>query len=83
MSQVRALNHVSYKFAYGNQSYIAHAAFEVKVKTQALCGTESQPSCAIGASSNSESFETWSTKETGACILTALLIRLVRFESSE
>lgn len=54
-------------------SYHIETVFELRVRTQALCIAEqNEPT-----TSNSPSIPVWTTKETGACVLSALLLKLI------
>lgn len=66
-----------YVHRYMNNSifYRIHTAFEVKVRSQSLRHVEFDTSCTSGLESSQ--FKTWTTKEANACILIALLLRLV------
>lgn len=62
----------------GNTSYRIETQFEVRVRTQALCvadtshnSTDNEP-----IASNGQSISVWTTKEAGACVLSALLLKL-------
>lgn len=52
-------------------------AFEVKVKSQALCGIDLRDTAVEGASNAVGNNKVWTTKEANACILTSLFLCLV------
>lgn len=53
-------------------AYHIETAFELRVRTQALCVAEqNEPT-----TSSTPSISMWTTKETGACVLSALLLKL-------
>lgn len=60
----------------GNTSYHIDTAFEVRVRSQAIClsdrSSEDEP-----IPSNSSFLTEWTTKEAGACVLSALLLKLI------
>jgi len=74
----------------GSDVYTISTAFEVKVRSQSLCALEQEENDtddvevagAASLQSSSNSLQMWSTKETGACVLTALLLRLEPVEST-
>lgn len=55
----------------GNSSYRIETAFEVRVRTQAVCVADNEP-----VASNGQPISVWTTKEAGACVLSALLLKL-------
>lgn len=56
--------------------------FEVRVRSQSLCGLDADsPGSATDGEQSAHSAQIWSTKEAGACVLTALLLRLEPDES--
>lgn len=66
----------------GRTVYSIDTAFEVRVRTQSLCVAE----LGDGEGSSmfsSETVQTWTTKEAGACVLTALLLKLTPVDMQE
>lgn len=63
----------------GNTSYRIETAFEVRVRTQAVCVAEQtiRSSDDEPRTSNYLPVTVWTTKEAGACVLTALLLKLI------
>lgn len=63
----------------GNKSYHIETAFEVRVRTQAICVADQSINCSDDEAhaSNSLPITRWTTKEAGACVLSALLLKLV------
>lgn len=62
----------------GSTSYNIETAFEVRVRMQSLCAAEST-SDDTNASSSSfavQQHSVWATKEAGACVLSAVLLKL-------
>lgn len=62
----------------GNTSYRIEVSFEVRVRTQAICvadasinSNDNEPVAA-----NGQPISVWTTKEAGACVLSALLLKL-------
>lgn len=65
---------VIHKYTSDSSVYKIRTAFELRVRTQALCGVELSDEAGAASLSN----QMWTTKEAGACVLSALLIRLER-----
>lgn len=58
--------------------------FEVRVRSQSICGLDADTTTGGGGEGGEPSAlaaQIWSTKEAGACVLTALLLRLEPDES--
>lgn len=60
---------VIHRYSSETNVYKIRAIFEVRVRSQSLCGADSEID-------EGNSAQIWTTKEAGACILTALLLRL-------
>lgn len=62
----------------GNTSYRIETTFEVRVRTQALCVADSSNNLTDNepVTSNGQTISMWTTKEAGACVLSALLLKL-------
>lgn len=72
----------THRYMSGRTVYSIDTAFEVRVRTPSLCVAEL--SCdGEGSSVFSEIVQTWTTKEAGACVLTALLLKLTPVEMQE
>ncbi len=71
----------THRYMSGRTVYSIDTAFEVRVRTQSLCVAD----LSDGESSSmfSETIQTWTTKEAGACVLTALLLKLTPVEMQE
>lgn len=79
-----------FRHRVGKADYKIETAFEVRVKTQALCAADQRNSAVLECiPSTSKAIETeplapvsgrgdpiWTTKEAGACVLTAVLLKL-------
>lgn len=61
----------------GNTSYHIETAFEVRVRSQAICVSDQSGSDDEPLPSNTSSLTVWTTKEAGACVLSALLLKLI------
>lgn len=62
----------------GTTSYRIETAFEVRVRTQAVCTADTSISMNVNEpiASNGQPISVWTTKEAGACVLGALLLKL-------
>lgn len=62
----------------GTTSYRIETAFEVRVRTQAVCVADTSINLNDNEpmSSNGQPISVWTTKEAGACVLSALLLKL-------
>lgn len=58
----------------GASSYRIETAFEVRVRTQAICVADTSVNDNEPVASNGQ--PVWTTKEAGACVLSALLLKL-------
>lgn len=67
----------------GRTVYSIDTAFEIRVRTQSLCVAELSEGEGSGSTMLSESVQKWTTKEAGACVLTALLLKLTPVEMQE
>lgn len=79
-----------FRHRVGKADYKIETAFEVRVQTQALCAADQRSSAVLECiPSTSKAMETevlvpvsgrgdpiWTTKEAGACVLTAVLLKL-------
>lgn len=61
----------------GIASYHIETAFELRVRTQALCVADRSFNEEKPTGSNAPSISIWTTKEAGACVLSALLLKLI------
>lgn len=74
----------AHRYMSGSTVYTIGTAFEVRVKTQSLCAPDviddESIDADVGSSSltfaGSSSVQMWTTKEAGACVLTAVLLKL-------
>ncbi|XP_037052050.1 neuralized-like protein 4 isoform X2 [Bradysia coprophila] len=73
----------THRYMSGRTVYSIDTAFEVRVRTQSLCVAELSEGDGSGSSMFSESVQKWTTKEAGACVLTALLLKLTPVEMQE
>lgn len=71
----------THRYMSGRTVYSIDTAFEVRVRTQSLCVAELTDG--EGSSMYSETIQTWTTKEAGACVLTALLLKLTPVDMQE
>lgn len=78
-SEVRPQSTFAHRYMSGSTVYTIGTAFEVRVKTQSLCGLETETEDGAGGSSSLT--QMWTTKEAGACVLTALLLKLIPIET--
>lgn len=60
----------------GTSSYRIETAFEVRVRTQAICVADTSVSVNDNEAVASNGQSVWTTKEAGACVLSALLLKL-------
>lgn len=62
----------------GATSYRIETAFEVRVRTQAVCVADTSINLNDHepVASNGQPVSVWTTKEAGACVLSALLLKL-------
>lgn len=62
----------------GSTSYRIETAFEVRVRTQAVCVADTSINLNDNEpiTSNGQPISVWTTKEAGACVLSALLLKL-------
>lgn len=62
----------------GNTSYRIDTAFEVRVRTQAVCVADTSINLNDNEpiAANGQPISVWTTKEAGACVLSALLLKL-------
>lgn len=62
----------------GNLLYRIETAFEVRVRTQAVCVADTSISLNDNEpiAANGQPISVWTTKEAGACVLSALLLKL-------
>lgn len=61
-----------------NKSYRIETAFEVRVRTQAVCVADTSHNLNDNepVTTNGQPISVWTTKEAGACVLSALLLKL-------
>lgn len=78
-SEVKPQSTFAHRYMSGSTVYTIGTAFEVRVKTQSLCGLETETEDGAGGSSSLT--QVWTTKEAGACVLTALLLKLIPIET--
>lgn len=60
----------------GTSSYRIETAFEVRVRTQSICVADTSVSVNDNEAVTSNGQPVWTTKEAGACVLSALLLKL-------
>lgn len=60
----------------GTSSYRIETAFEVRVRTQAICVADTSVNVNDNEPVASNGQPVWTTKEAGACVLSALLLKL-------
>lgn len=62
----------------GTTSYRIETAFEVRVRTQAICVADTSINLNDNepVAANGQPISVWTTKEAGACVLSALLLKL-------
>lgn len=60
----------------GTISYRIETTFEVRVRSQALCVADTSISTTEPMPSTGQPTSVWTTKEAGACVLSALLLKL-------
>lgn len=88
---------LSFRYRVGLLSYKVETVFEVRVRTQTLCNAlqrtstilESIPSTSKAVEAESictklaDGLPIWTSKETGTCILTAVLLKLTQVSMDE
>lgn len=60
----------------GTSSFRIETAFEVRVRTQAICVADTSVNVNDNEPVASNGQPVWTTKEAGACVLSALLLKL-------
>lgn len=69
----------AHRYMSGSTVYTIGTAFEVRVRTQSLCAPDvgdDDASDSADSGAASSSIQMWTTKEAGACVLTAVLLKL-------